>query len=196
MSRPCGNKNKETVRREMAIRRAAHSLEQVDVVYGSLDALAVLQEVMGHFCYKARVLKSLGPDADFDAIDAAMAQAGKWAKEVAVFKHARIQAIRLAVDPTKPTLPENMTLEQLRDSIMDDFERLREAGILSLPALRRRMGMTPNRRGSSVMRIITAILSAIGAIGSRQQANEILGLLARQACHLVQDTDRRMDHAP
>ena len=127
MSRPVGNLNKATIRREMAKRRAAHLLGQVDTMY------AVLQEVMSHFYHKAKVLKGMGENADFDAIDAAMSETGKWAKEVAQFKHAKIQAIRLAVDPNMPTLPENMTLEQLCDSIMDDFERLREAGILSLP---------------------------------------------------------------
>jgi hypothetical protein len=44
MSRPVGNLNKATIRREMAKRRAAHLLEQVDTMY-ALDALAVLQEV-------------------------------------------------------------------------------------------------------------------------------------------------------
>ncbi len=41
--------------------------------------------------------------------------------------------MRIQSGQAMPTLPENMTLEQLRDSIMDDFERLRKAGILSLP---------------------------------------------------------------
>ena len=41
--------------------------------------------------------------------------------------------MRLATDPNAPVLPEHMTLEELRDSIMADFERLREMGVLSLP---------------------------------------------------------------
>jgi hypothetical protein len=32
-------------------------------------------------------------------------------------------------------LPENMTLDELRDSIMADLERLRETGVLDLPRL-------------------------------------------------------------
>ena len=32
-------------------------------------------------------------------------------------------------------LPENMTLDELRDSIMADLERLRERGVLDLPRL-------------------------------------------------------------
>jgi hypothetical protein len=128
---------KQTIRREqargLAAERAAKLLaEQVDTVY-ALDALAVLQEVMGHFYYKAKVLKTLGVDAPFDQIDDAMEKAAKWAKEICVFKHAKIQAMRLASDPNAPVLPEHMTLEELRDSIMADFERLRETGLLSLP---------------------------------------------------------------
>jgi hypothetical protein len=54
-------------------------------------------------------------------------------QEICVFKHAKIQAMRLPSDPNAPVLPEHMTLEELRDSIMADFERLRETGVLSLP---------------------------------------------------------------
>jgi hypothetical protein len=135
MSRPVGNRSKDTIRREIAVKRAADLLaRQTDTVY-VLDALAVLQEVMGHFYYKAKVLKTMGADADFEAIDDAMEKAGEWAKEICVFKHARIQAIRLASDPNAPVLPEHMTLEELRDSIMADIERLREMGVLNLPRL-------------------------------------------------------------
>jgi len=133
MSRPVGNRSKDTIRREIAVKRAADLLaRQTDTVY-ALDALAVLQEVMGHFYYKAKVLKTLGADADFEAIDDAMEKAGRWAKEICVFKHAKIQAMRLASDPNAPVLPESMTLEELRESIMDDFKRLQDAGVLTLP---------------------------------------------------------------
>ena len=90
--------------------------------------------MMAHFYNKARVLKTLGADADFDAIDAAMDRAGKWAEKLVVFKHAKIQAMRLASDPNAPVLPETMTLEELRESIEGDIARLRERGVqLSLP---------------------------------------------------------------
>ena len=95
--------------------------------------MAVLQETMSHFYFKAKVLKTLGVDAPFDQIDDLMEKAAKWAKELAVFKHAKIQAMRLASDPNAPVLPEHMTLDELRESIMADFERLRETGVLSLP---------------------------------------------------------------
>ena len=41
--------------------------------------------------------------------------------------------MRLVSDPNPPVLTEHMTLEELRESIMADFERLRDAGVLSLP---------------------------------------------------------------
>ena len=126
-------RHKDTIRRDVAVKRAADLLaRQTDTVY-ALDALAILQEVMGHFYYKAKVLKTLGADADFEAIDDAMEKAGRWAKEICVFKHAKIQAMRLASDPNAPVLPESMTLEELRESIMDDFKRLQDAGVLTLP---------------------------------------------------------------
>ena len=128
-----GHRLKKTIRRDMAVQRAAELLAQQTDPQFALEAMGVLQEVMAHF-YKARVLKTLGADADFDAIDAAMDRAGKWAEKLAVFKHAKIQAMRLASDPNAPVLPETMTLEELRESIEGDIARLRERGVqLSLP---------------------------------------------------------------
>jgi hypothetical protein len=120
-----GHRLKKTIRRDMAVQRAAELLAQQTDPQFALEAMGVLQEVMAHF-YKARVLKTLGADADFDAIDAAMDRAGKWAEKLAVFKHAKIQAMRLASDPNAPVLPETMTLEELRESIEGDIARLRE----------------------------------------------------------------------
>ena len=128
-------RHRKAIQREEAQKRAAELLaQQVDTVY-ALEALAVLQETIGHFYYKAKVLKTLGTDAPFDQIDDLMEKAAKWAKEIAVFKHTKIQAIRLAVDPNVPLLPENMTLDELRDFIMADLERLRETGVLDLSRL-------------------------------------------------------------
>jgi hypothetical protein len=62
---------------------------------------------------------------------------------VAAFRHAKIQSIRLAGDPNVPVLPENMTLDELRDSIMVDLERLRERGVLDLPRISEPSGHSP-----------------------------------------------------
>ena len=77
----------------------------------------------------------MGTEGDFNEVDKAWAETARWAKEVAAFRHAKIQSIRLAGDPNAPVLPEHMTLDQLRDSIMADLERLRDAGVLDLPRL-------------------------------------------------------------
>ena len=79
-----------------------------------------------------------------DQIDDLMEKAAKWAKEIAVFKHGKIQAIRLPSDPNAPVLPEHMTLDELRVSIMADIERLREMGVLNLPRLPQGVVAKPN----------------------------------------------------
>ena len=107
-----GSTNAKAKQRKMAVRRAQYGeIREIDRTI-QLDSLAILEEVMRHFFWKAR-----------------------WAKEVAAFRHAKIQSIRLAGDPNAPALPEHMTLDQLRDSIMADLERLRDAGVLDLPRL-------------------------------------------------------------
>jgi hypothetical protein len=138
MARLLGSQNKTTIRREIARARAAQLMEKVDTLY-ALDALAVLQEVMAHFYFKAKTIKSM-TEPDFDELDDAMKETGRWAEKVAAFKHAKIQAMRLATDPNAPVLPESMTLEELRESIMADIERLSQAGVISLP---RASGVVP-----------------------------------------------------
>ena len=119
----------------MAMRRAQYAqIREIDPTI-RLDSLAIFEEVMRHFYWKARVLEGMGTEGDYDAVDRAWAETGKWAKEVAQFKHAKIQAIRLGGDPNAPVLPENMTLDELRDFTMADLERLRETGVLDLPRL-------------------------------------------------------------
>jgi hypothetical protein len=43
--------------------------------------------------------------------------------------------VRLASGPDAPVLPEHMTLDQLRESILVDLELLRETGVLDFPRL-------------------------------------------------------------
>jgi hypothetical protein len=86
----------------------------------------------------------MGSEADFDLVDKAWSEAGKWAEKVAQFRHPKIQAIRLAGDPNAPVLPEKMTLDELRESIMADLERLRDTGALDLPRLLQGVVANPN----------------------------------------------------
>jgi hypothetical protein len=60
----------------------------------------------------------MGQEGDYEEVDKAWSETGRWAKEVAAFRHAKIQSIRLAGDPNAPVLPEHMTLDQLRESII------------------------------------------------------------------------------
>ena len=83
-------------------------------------------------------------EGDYDAVDRAWAETGKWAKEVAQFRHPKIELICLGGDPNAPVLPENMTLEELRDLILVDLERLRERGMLDLPRLPQGVVANPN----------------------------------------------------
>src|SRR5262249_18053558 len=79
----------------------------------SLDSLAVLEEVLRHFYWRARILEGLGEEGDYDVLDKAWADVGRWAEKVANFRHPKVQAVRLAGDPNAPILPEHMTLDQL-----------------------------------------------------------------------------------
>ena len=74
---------------------------------------------MRHFYLKARIEELLGKDADWKAVDTAMVEAGRWAREVALYRHARLSAVKLAGDPNEPLIPDNMTLEQLRARSID-----------------------------------------------------------------------------
>jgi hypothetical protein len=128
----------------MMTRRAQFAvIGEIDTTI-SLDSLAVLEEVVRHFYFKAKILESMGEEGDYEEADKAWSETGRWAKEVAQFKQAKIQAIRLGGDPNAPALPENMTLDELRDSIMADLERLRETGVLDLPRLPQRVVANSN----------------------------------------------------
>jgi hypothetical protein len=112
----------------MARRRAQyHEHREIDRSI-ALNSLAILRETLNHFYWRARILETLREEGDYDLLDKAWSECGKWAEKLAAFEHPRIQAIKLAADPNQPLLPENMSLEQLRESIMQDLERLRDAG--------------------------------------------------------------------
>jgi hypothetical protein len=80
----------------MALRRAQYAkIREIDRTI-QLDSLAILEQVMRHFYWKARILEGMGTEGDFNKVDKAWAETGRWAKEVTVFRHAKIQSIRLA----------------------------------------------------------------------------------------------------
>jgi hypothetical protein len=131
--RPRGSTNAKAKQRKIALRRAQYAeMREIDSTI-QLDSLAILEEVMKHFYWKSRILEQMGTEGDYDAVDRAWGETGKWAREVAQFRHAKIQAIRLAGDPNAAMLPENMTVQELRDSLIEDLAKLRDAGVLELP---------------------------------------------------------------
>jgi len=54
---------------------------------------------------------------------------------VGQFRHAKIQANSVGRRSQCAAIAEQMTLEELRDSILQDLERLRATGVLDLPQL-------------------------------------------------------------
>jgi hypothetical protein len=133
--RPRGSTNANVTRRRINLPRAQYAVHREIDPTIQLDSLGVLEQAMKHFFIKAQVLEQMGKEADFDAVDQAWMQRAKLAEKVAQFRHPRIASIRLAGDPNAPLLPENMPLDQLRESIIVDLERLRERGVLDLPWL-------------------------------------------------------------
>jgi hypothetical protein len=94
-----GSTNAKAKQRKMALRRAQYAaIREIDQT-SQLDSLAMLEEVMRHFYWKARILEGMGTEGDYDAVDRAWAETGKWAKEVAQFRHPKIESIRLGGDP-------------------------------------------------------------------------------------------------
>src|SRR5580704_6636664 len=77
----------------MALRRAQYAeIREIDRTI-QLDSLAILEQVMRHFYWKARILEGMGTEGGYDAVDRAWAETGKWAKEVAQFRHPKIESI-------------------------------------------------------------------------------------------------------
>jgi hypothetical protein len=83
---------------------AIHRAARIDTTV-QLDSLGVLEEVLRHFYLKAGILESLGEQGDFDAVDRAWSEVGRWAREVAQYRHAKIQAVRLAMIRTRSFCP-------------------------------------------------------------------------------------------
>jgi hypothetical protein len=104
-----------------------------------------LEETMRFFYFKARILEGLGPDLDWNALDQAWEQAGKWAEKVAAFRHAKVAAANLVGDPNDKALGEQ-TLDQLKQGIVADLERLADVIDLNAVVARpRRPKLIPNR---------------------------------------------------
>ena len=93
-----------------------------------LDPMALLEEAMRHFYWKAKIEESLGRFCDFRIVDNALQNAARIAREIVSFKHPRISAIKLAVaDPNADLLRGDMTADEMREIIR---RKLEEEGLL------------------------------------------------------------------
>ena len=60
----------------MALRRAQYAeIREIDRTI-QLDSLAILEQVMRHFYWKARILEGMGTEGDFNEVDNAWAETG------------------------------------------------------------------------------------------------------------------------
>jgi hypothetical protein len=141
MARPKGSKNKLTLAREAALdvaaKRAAILGADLPNLKVSPDSLAVLEEAMRHFYIKAMVEKSLGKEADWEAVDAAMVQAAAMAEKVASYRHPKLSAMRFAGELNKkPT--DGASLDELLERIKAQLTKL--APIIDLEVVCERQG--------------------------------------------------------
>jgi hypothetical protein len=141
--RPRGSTNANVRRRRINLRRAQYAVQREIDRAITLNSLGILRETLAHFYWRARILETLGGEGDYDLLDRAWAECGRWAEKLAQFEHPKIQAVRLAGDPNA-LLPQDMTREQLRESIMADLERLRDIGAIDLPRLLQGVVANPN----------------------------------------------------
>lgn len=132
MGRPPGAKNKRTLVRESLARKGVLGAEDIVVA----DSLAIMEQTMMHFYLRAMKEKQIGTKASEKRLDYALERAAHWAKEIAVFKHAKLASMKLIGDPNNPVhFKDDATAEELRAEITRRLNILQSAGILELEAL-------------------------------------------------------------
>jgi hypothetical protein len=131
MARIKGSKNKKTLAREaaknVAAKRAAAAKTALPIDRPiALDSLGVMEETMRHFYFLAKIEESLGETANWKMVDETMERAAKWAKEVAIYRHARLSAMKLAGDSNNPlrAIRDDITADELRAEIIAKLEKL------------------------------------------------------------------------
>ena len=136
--RPKGSKTKRILVRDaeaklMADQRRAKAKSLLTTL-DRLDCLAVMESAMERFFIRAVVapVDEKQSDADLD-------HAVSIAAMIAPYRHARLAAMKLAGDPNEPLIPDNMTMEQLRQDIVSEVARL--GHILDLPVVREPQGI-------------------------------------------------------
>ena len=120
-----------------------------------LDPMALLEEAMRHFYWKAKIEESLGRFCDFRIVDNAIQNAARIAREIVSFRHPKISAVKLAVaDPNAELLRGDMTVDEMREIIR---RKLEEEGLLPPPVEHQELVREEGKRRNnveSIMRII------------------------------------------
>jgi hypothetical protein len=89
-----------------------------------LDPMALLEEAIRHFYWKAKIEESLGRFCDFRIVDNAIQNAARIAREIVSFRHPKISAVKLAVaDPNAELLRGDMTADEMREIIRRKLEQ-------------------------------------------------------------------------
>ena len=136
--RPKGAKNRKTSAREraekIAIARAELAKHAPPIDFAATyDSLDVLEKIVRHFYLRGLIEQSVGPEADWKAVDAAFVQAAAVAKDVARYRHAALSAVKLAGD-LNATVMDNLSLDELLIKIKEELRKL--GPLIDLEAIR------------------------------------------------------------
>jgi FkbM family methyltransferase len=104
----------------------------------TFDSLDVLEKVVRHFYLRGLIEQSMGVEADWKAVDAALVQAASIAKEVAKYRHAALSAVRLAGDINAKATLDGASLDELLVKIKDQLRKL--GPLIDLEAIREPQG--------------------------------------------------------
>jgi hypothetical protein len=127
MARPLGAKNKRTLIREARMREASvQAQRQLASISNAarLDSLWVMEEAMSYF-YRRAMTESSRSAGNCNQVRDDLLQAVAIAKEIALYRHPRLSAVKVSAIPSGPDWPD--TADEMRKVI---FRKLREEGFL------------------------------------------------------------------
>ena len=152
MPRARGSKNRQTVERETAKKIAAARAELVKNAPPldfsmPLDSLGMMEHVIRHFYFKAKIAERLGDRVDRRRANAAFMQAVRAAEKVARYRHAQLSAIKLAGD-INAKVTDSASLDELVAKLKGELHKL--APIIDLDVAREPQG-SRTEGGSTVI---------------------------------------------
>jgi hypothetical protein len=141
MPRARGSKNRQTVERETAKKIAAARAELVTNAPPLdfsmlLDSLGMMEHVIRHFYFRAKIAERLGDRVDRRRANAAFMQAVRPAEKVVRYRHAQLSAIKLAGD-INAKVTDSASLDELIAKLKGELHKLVPIIDLDLRASRR-----------------------------------------------------------